>query len=381
MLRIWARDENLKRRGTLKALAGKVLLKRTAVGGFHLEVEPSTSAAQAFTKGWGLIVLEDDQFLFSGPVSKIRRQFTNGAHLLVLEGETDMRVLDDRDVYPDPARASGSQSTVTHFKREGVPAEDIILELIRTQASNVAGLSYRQDPHLVVPASLGRGLSGAVEARWTRLLREVQGLANVSGLVVDIGQTDPGVAEKRVLIREPADLSRVVRFTPTKGLGDYWVELEEPLHTVTAVGGSGQGLSRSIWGKTINPAWGNRRREVFLDRRDTADVDAYRQTSDEHGKEVAEKAAAGFTITETARYRLGRDFLLGDIVSVYAGDKEEDAEIITGPVTSADLEWDGYGRTVDLRVGENNPGNSDMPIALEKAWNLERRLSRMEGGQ
>lgn len=381
MLRIWARDAALKRQGTLKALGGKVLLKRTGVGGFHLEVEASTAAAQAFTKGWGVIVQEDDQFLFSGPASKIRRQFTNGAHLLVLEGETDLRPLADRDVYPSPDQASSSQSVVSHWVRTDVPAETAIVDLVNANVSNGAPLTYRRESFFRPATSQGRGSTVSISARWTKVLAEVQALANTGGLVVDAGQVNPGQPFVDLLVRVPRDLSRVVRFTPEKGLGDYWVELEEPTTTTVAVGGGGTGTDRSIWGLSVNDAWGDRRREAFLDRRDTTSVDAYRRTAEEHGAETAEKAAAGFTITETSRYKLGRDFLLGDVVSVYAGEELEAAEIITGPVTSADLEWDGHGRTVDLRVGENVAGASDMPASLEKARKLERRLSRMEGGQ
>lgn len=379
MLRVWARDGDLYRAGTLKALAGRVLLKRTGVGGFRLEVDASTSAARAFSPGWGVIVQEDDQFLFSGPVTKIRREFTGGSHLLVLEGETDAHQLRDRDVYPDPSQDSATQTTVSHWTRTDIPGETIVADLVNSSVG-ASALSFRRFLPLQPYVSQGRGSLASISARWTKVLAEVQAVANTTGLVVDVGQTNPAVPALELLVRTPADLSRVVRFTPEKGLGDYWVEMEEPTTTVVTVGGGGQGTARSTWGLQVNEPWGGRRKEEFLDRRDTTDVGAYRRTAEEHGQETAEKAAAGFTITETARYRLGRDFLLGDVVSVYA-DEGEGAHITTGPVTSASLEWDGHGRKVELKVGENVAGSSEAPIGLERARKLERRLSRMEGGQ
>lgn len=380
MLKVWARDGARARQGILKPLDGQVLLKRSDVGGFDLTIEGTTDAAEAFTRGWGVVVQEDDEFLFSGPATTIRREFTAGSHRLVLKGETDMHTLRDRNVYPSATLASGSQTSVTHWTRADQPGEELIVELINQHVNSAAPLSYRRTPDFPALVNLGRGATSTVSARWTTVLEEVQAVAAVAGLVVEVGQFNPGSPNLEARIRVPADLTRVVRFTPRKGLGDYWVELTEPETTTVAVGGGGQGTARTIAGYSVNDGWGGRRREKFLDRRDTALTSELQKTALEHGKETAEKSSAGFTLTETARYRLGRDFLLGDLVSVYA-DNEEDVELITGPVTSALLEWNGHGRTVDLRVGENVAGASDMSLSLEKTRSLERRLSRMEGGQ
>lgn len=376
VLRVWARDAARNRRGLLAVVDGMALLKENGVGTFTVTVEGNHPVAALFDKGWGLIIYDDDTFLASGPVERIRRSQRGVEHDLELAGVTDMHVLADRLVYPDPARFVSQQTTVYAYTATGV-AETLLLNMVNVHTGPGAQ-STRAVAGLTLPATQGRGPSTSVNARWTNLLDEVKTLCRTGGLMVDIGQRT-GATTLHLDVRTSVDRSRMVRFTPGNGLGDHEVSLTAPKWETPIVGGGGTGTARTMYGISGSPAnrWGGRRIETFLDRRDTTTSAELQKTAQESISEGLQQATATFEVTETARARYGVHYALGDTVTVEVPDGLQ----VVDRVTAAEFRWDGYGRTVRLTVGENVAGTETAPAWVRNVRSIERQMRRVWAAQ
>jgi hypothetical protein len=244
-------------------------------------------------EGWGIIVYDQGHVVFSGPAEKIGTEDQGNAPDTTFSGKTDMVVLQDRVVYPNPALPAGQQN-VGYRTGKGL-AEDLIAALINENAGPGA-LVDRRTPGLRTVVSQGRGVLTSVNARFKVLLEEVQSLATVGNLVVDVVQDGTNLA---VSVRAPVDLSREIRFQPEAGLTAYNMSLTAPTVTAVLVAGQGEGAARTIREHRGAPSWGGRRIEVFQDRRDTDDTDELAKAGAETLAEGAASGSATFDTEET----------------------------------------------------------------------------------
>lgn len=368
-MQVWARDPNRVRKGLLTPLSAQCVLRESGVGTWQITVDESSQWSPVVDEGWGVVVTDGDRTVFSGPVTEIQVEQEGKARDVTLVGVTDMHVLADRLVYPNPA-LGWDQQTTSHYVAKGV-AETLILDLIRGQCvpDPTWPTVTRQAAGLVVPASGGRGISTSVEARFAKLLDEVQALATVGGLVVDVVQDGTSLV---VTVREPANKARSVRFMPDSGLGDYTTKVTAPTVTTVILGAQGEGAARQIVGKNsaLSSRWGSRRIEVFEDRRDTTDAAEHAKTMDETLANGALSASATFAITETARARYGEHFQLGDLVTVALPGGGE----ITDGIRYAEITWDEYGRDVKLTVGDESTDEPRTPKELRAIKALQRNM-------
>lgn len=380
-LTVWARTPDLRRRGQLVVLDGsKAVLRDTGVGTWALTVDGATAAARAFTKGWGVQVFEDGDFLFSGDADEVSWTYSGGdtgaAWTLELSGTTDIRVLEDRLVYPNRDKAASAQ-TSAYYTVRGVPAEDLIAQLINHQAG-VGALPARATRGLAEVTSAHRGTASSVNARFSNLLDEVRTIAQTSGLVVDV-QHRGLEATLEVVIRERRDRSRAVRFRPSKGLEKVTAGFKAPTSNAVLVAGGGQGAARIIKEHLAPaPEWAGRRVEVFKDRRDTTEADELEKAGTESLQEGAGSAHATFEVVDSDLFRFGQHFWLGDTVTLDLGDFR-----VSEPVRVVELSWDEYGRAASkITVGdptaedeETTPAVDQQVKALARAVaNLSARL-------
>jgi len=368
-VQVWARDPNRVRKGQLTPLSAQCVLRESGVGTWSITVDESSQWSPVVQEGWGVVVMDGDTTVFSGPVTEIQVDQNGQERDVTLSGVTDMHVLADRLVYPNPAQGFNAQ-TISHYKAKG-PAETLILNMVQGQCTpdEAWPTRVRRTPGLTLPVSLGRGVTTSVEARFTRLLDEVKALATVGGLVVDIVQDGTDLP---LIIREPRDKSRSVRFMQDSGLGAYTVKNTAPTVTTVILGAQGEGASRTITGKSApnETRWGARRIEQFSDRRDTEDADEHQKTMTEVLAEGGPSGSATFEVAETNDLRYGAHFQLGDVVSVVL----PGGNTITDGVRYVEITWDPYGREVKLTVGDESTDEPLAPKELQALKTLQRSV-------
>ncbi|MGG7653496.1 Gp37-like protein [Kocuria rosea] len=369
MVQVWARDPGRIRRGLLTVLDAKCVLRESGVGNWTITIDENHPGSPRVEAGWGVVVVEDEQVLFSGPIESIATSQDGQARETTLSGVTDMCVLADRLVLPDPARASDAQTTVAYWARKG-PAETLIADLINLQCGPANPFSTRRTAGLASLVSQGRGPVSSVNARYSTVLEEVQVLATVGGLVVDVAQAGTDLVP---VVRTRADRSRSVRFQPGTGLSDYDVAVTSPSTTVVLVAGQGEGTARKVLFRSQSSGWG-RRVEVFQDRRDTEDNDELSKAAAETLAEGAESASTTFTVAETADVRFGTHFWLGDTVTVAL---PGGGEVVDG-VRAAEIAWDPHGRTVELTVGAPGTEPLKTPGVVTRTKKLMRQVRGLE---
>lgn len=361
-LKVWARNPARGRRGELTVIEAQAVLRDTEVGTWAMTVDGDDETAQQFDEGWGIVVYETDElgvarFMFSGPAEMIDRELTEHGVDLLISGVTDDCALADRLVLPNPAASAEQQTAAAYYSHKGI-AEDLLAKLINEQAGPGARAEW-QTSGLQTVVSQGRGGNSSVHARLTRLLDEVRTIALVSGLVVEVGQRGTG-PDLDVLIRPRVDRRRAVRFRPELGLAKAIAGLKAPSANVVLVAGGGEGTARVIrqYSGSVT-GWGGRKIAMLQDRRDTTDLDEIAKAGAETIAAEAASAHATFDVTETDDALLGRDYLLGDTVTVDLGSWQ-----LSEPVRTAEIKWDGDSRTVKLTVGDPRAENEETTPAI-----------------
>lgn len=366
MLALWAVDEGRVRRGQLEPLECSAVVRDMDVGTWSVSVSDDDLARQV-AAGWRLIIVDDGDLIMSGPV------LTFGADLaadaVVLSGVDDLSLIADRVTYPDPSASAESQTAAAYYRRTG-PAETVVRDMIHLNAASGA-IVARRAAGLSVAASQGRGSSVSTNLRYNNLLAEARALARLGGVSFTAEQ-DLGT-QISVRFRVPQDLSRQVRFTRQNGGltgGSY--ELTAPTATDVLVAGQGEGTARTIKEYSQASSWG-RRIELFKDQRDTDDADELAQAGAEALAEGAAGASATVEASEVPGLKFGADFQLGDTVSAEFG-----AATISEPVRSAEISWDGHGRTVKLKLGDHESEDDQSPAWVKHVRNLSARVRGLE---
>lgn len=365
-LAVWAVDPDGVRRGMLPVHAAAVVVRDADASTWTMTVNGRDELAKRLGPGWG-VLFGDATVTESGPIESLEWS-TDGAALdLTLTGVGELSRLADRIIYPNPRLPIDRQDR-SHYVASG-PSESLIRELAWRNAGTAA-LVARRSPRLVTVASQGRGKTVKVSERFSNLLEACRAIARAGGT------TFSAVDENgTVLLRQriPRDLSRQVRFTDLNG-GATAGTLGLKGATVTAaiVAGQGEGQDRMISEVLAEVTPWRRRIEVLKDRRDTGDTGVVDQAGIDAISEGAETATASFEAVEVPGLVLGRDYLVGDIVSAQSAPGVTVAE----PVRSAEITWDGHGRTVKLTLG-------DAPDENEPAWvarvrDLSARIDRQE---
>ncbi|PCE42490.1 hypothetical protein CO267_18585, partial [Acinetobacter baumannii] len=120
-----------------------------------------------------------------------------------------------------------------------------------------------------------------------------------------------------------------------------------PALTQVLVAGQGEGTARTLKLVTGNANdwdfWGL----GYQDRRDTDDLAELIQAGEETLEEGGAKSTISVEVQETTTKRFGRDFWLGDTITVQLADKTQ----ITDKVQVAEIDFGPEGRTVKLTLG------------------------------
>lgn len=262
-------------------------------------------------------------------------------------------------VYPDPANAHDKQLTA-YWNLSG-NGETVMKQAVLLNAG-ASAIPARQYDWLSVPTNLNRGGNASANARFDVLGDLLQALAEQSGLGWSFYQVGDGIVFD---VTVPADLTSLIRLdVRTGGLDSSQLGYTAPDATEVLVLGQGEGAARTVLQvSSVESAaeaalWGVRW-ESTKDQRNTNDPTELAEA----GSEIINER--GTTInslkvepSDAPGQKLGRDWYLGDTVTVVVDGQETQAIVaqIATSISSAGVikqatVGDPVGFNWDARVG------------------------------
>jgi hypothetical protein len=340
----------------------EIIGRANDVSTWQVTLPTDTDAGRIFTTDTfaRLEVVLDAEVWRSGPVSHLERTVDIDGDTLQVSGVDDTIWLRRRNAHPEPGTAAPPYSTTAYDVHTGNVAA-VLAELVRVNAGP-SSVAARQVPGLLVPVPAPAGPTITVSARWQNLLTLCQDTARPYGLLFDV----------RDLVFEcaPAADRGVVFSAGLETLAAWTMTAEAATANKVVTAGGGVGAARLI--REASDAgsistWGLV--ETFEDRRDTTDIA-------ELDKAATEAIAAGvipttvvFTPLDTEGQAFGRDWSLGDVVTVKAG-----GLTVVDQVREIHVTLDDAGATVIPSVGR--PAG-DLALFRSLAG-LDRRVRQLE---
>lgn len=332
-LEIYARDPDLRRRGPLPWETASITLSHLAVSSWSLTMD--ASAADRAGPGWGIIATLDREQILTGPVEDPERERTSVSSLgtVSVSGSDDLAVVAGALAWPAPGNAIGVQTTAD--RRDG-PAETVIKGYVGANVG--AGRpSSRRDPaapgvrEVTLAPDLGRGDDVEYSARFDPLMdiiRACHGGLGVSvthqgGLLVfDVHETQD--RPTAVFSHELGNLAKV-----------RWRDaMPEATHVI--VGGDGEGPARVLRQRADSAAaqaW-RMATETFVDERSEETGRALDQAGDQALADARRAGIIEATLLDTPRLTYGRDYGLGDRVTIHP----EPGAAYTDQITSVTID-------------------------------------------
>lgn len=379
--------------GILRGWDFKLTLRLNEVGSWSLDLPRETTPVGWPTPGCGIIALRDGKVVASGCVDEETFNWTSdpadeaaGPGNYTLTGDTDLGRLAYRTIYPTPSQPWASQTNAYWaypFDGTTSTAEDVMRVTVNWQAGSLARTD-RRVPGLRLGAATGAGTQTRISERFTPLLDALRKTALAGGgLVFDVLDTlDRG---SEFTVRAPADRTQTARFGIDIGnLVNLEVHRIAPTATVALIAGGGELTNRDlaeIPDTTADAAWG--RRELFVDQRQVDDTDTTDQGNADRAAEYAKAAAEAFTtggqqtavaatVIDTPTTAWGRDYGLGDKVSVLAP-----FGAVADLVRQVDITVDATGaEDIASVIGSTDAAVGDPLAATVKA--MARRISQLE---
>lgn len=311
MYQLYVRDENFNRIEPIEDYTNLDLIPRfNGVGSWVLDLPTDSRAAKEIIKSKvGIVVVKDGKTLMSGPVTGRKRTWNSNEDKLTIAGSDDNIWLNRRLTYPDIA---GNFAASAYDIRRGV-AETIMKQFVYVNAGPGA-LPERRILSVESDRGVGKSITG--KARFNNLLEFLQALALAGG---DIGFKVVQVNRQlEFQVYQPADKTMSAFFSPLLGnLIDFEYTLDDPETNFTIVGGGGQGADRILKQRGDSASISEYgRMESFIDRRDTTETDELEQSMSEELAGKANKTSLSISPIDTDMLAFGRDYNLGDKVSV-----------------------------------------------------------------
>jgi hypothetical protein len=367
---ITTRDEALRRTGQVEDFRSLTMpLRFNRTSSWVLELDEKAPVADLFGRTSGVIIARDGVPLLSGPVTGLRRTRQGGRRTLIVNGVDDTVWLERRLALPVP---SGPPYTAAAYDDRSGAAETVMRGYVNDNLGPGA-TAARRLPALTLLADEARGTSVRGRARFVTLLELLQALALAGGdLGFRIVQVGVGLQFQVYL---PADRTRSAVFSLELGnLRGYDYAVAAPTADYVYVGGGGEGTGRVIVEGGDQPTvdlYG--RVEVFIDRRDTAVAADLEQTRAETLLEQRETTSLSIEPVDTASVAFGRDYGLGDRVSVVI-----DRETVQDVVREVTLTLTREGERLTPVIGTPGASSPQVPALFDIQKRQARRLSQIE---
>lgn len=378
-LLVEVRDKSLTRVGAIPSdlLTMEAQDVHNNVGAWKLQLNAEHPlAAVLSTPGAGIIVTGPSDVLFSGPVTKTESAVTATDPLgtLTVEGVDDTVILSDMLAWPDPANGDAATQRFAYDERTG-PAETLMHAYVNANCGPGAPAGRRR-PGLVMGTNGARGAAVSKAARFQQLGELCAELAGPNGLGFRVVQRGANLVFETYAVKDRTKEARLGVVNNT--LAGQRVTLSTPQKTRVIVGGDGDGSNRLFVGVdnadslTAESSWG-RRIESFIDERSSTDVAELTQKGTEALADGGSTARAAQAVPmEDSALDFGRDWFLGDKVSVIVGGTEM-AAVVTGMALKVDS--DGY--RLGATLGDPSPLSPTVASATAQK-ELESRVSSLE---
>jgi hypothetical protein len=326
MYQLYVRDENLNRVEPIDDYTRFDFIPRfNQPGSWVLELPTNTPAAKELIKPKsGVIVKKGKKTIFSGPVTSPKRKFDTESDNLTVSGSCDMIHIFRSLLYP---ASSGHPYDVAYDVRTG-NAESIMKAYLNDNIGANAN-PERKVPFLNTEVEKGLGKKVTGRMRFHNMVEKFAELALVGGSlgfrVVQVGK------ELQFQVYQPEDKTRTILFSPMLGnLLDFEYSTEAPEANYVIVGGGGEGADRLLLEKGDSASIAKYGRiESFIDRRDTTEIPELQQALDEELLDKGEKSGLSISPIDTEGMTFGKDYVLGDKVSVVLTQPNEVVEIET----------------------------------------------------
>lgn len=320
---MFSRDPDYRVSGGLPLISAKGVTRHMGVDAAVVEFPLTGDTVARTAPGCGVVLRRNGRQEFAGLIGPSRTldQDRDGKPTVKALCVGDTVHLEDRLVYPDPTRAGDDQTTVDYWTRN-VPATTAMGSLINEQLGPGAR-PERRVPTLYPGTAPGSGVTRPWAFMQTdTVLSACQQISALSGVNpgVRMVSTPDGL---RFDIYSPRQLADDIRFSSSlRNLVAFSYTDTAP--TLTYVVAAGQGDLRNRMRRaatSTNPLdlrWG-RRIEQLLDRRDEPDGTKLQTAADDALADGVGQVSLACTLTDSQTAAYGRDWGLGDRVTVYVG--------------------------------------------------------------
>lgn len=375
---IYARNSSLQRVGQVDEFTTLETVSRfNDVGTWVLDMDGRAPlAAVLSTPGYGIEVVRHDAGVFtqvfSGPMRLRQRVIKSDQSRLILGGYDDNVWLKRRLAHPQPATASPPYNSQDDDVRTGV-CSTILRQYVNVNASTGA-LTPRKVTGLVLDTDPVAGTTVTGRARWQVLIDLLRELALAGGGLGFRVAPNGNPGEIAFQVYAPEDKTATVTFSRLLGtLSEASYEAEASEMNYAFVGGSGEGLARTIFEKPNSEessTWS--RIESFVDRGDTSDATELEQKADETLADGVGKTGLSIVPVDLPGQEYLTHYSLGTKVSVVIDD-ETVQELVRE--VSVNLTPDG---PVTTKPTIGTPGASDINRMFQRLNTAEKNIRNLE---
>ncbi|MBT2656612.1 siphovirus ReqiPepy6 Gp37-like family protein [Bacillus sp. ISL-18] len=324
--KLYVRDQYLNRVAEIDDYQSlEMVLKYNSYGTWVLNLPTNCKAAKEIIKSKsGIVVINDGKVIFSGLATKKNRKWNANEDKLQISGVDDSIWLLRRLVYPEP---NGQFTLKDYDVRTGL-AESIIKQYVSFNLGSRARLE-RQIPNFVIEEDIGLGKKVTGNGRFETLLDLSTSLALAGG---DLGFRTIQVNKSlEFQVYQPEDKTKTAIFSPLLGnLSEFEYTSEDPETNYVIVGGGGEGKARiTLQNGDSASITEYGRIESFVDQRNTTDQAELTQSLNQELTEKSIKNSLSITPIETESLSFGRDYNLGDKVSIIITQPNEVVEVDT----------------------------------------------------
>lgn len=350
-----SRDASYAPDETLPISSAKIVRKHMGVSRATITTPYSPERYASLVPPGGVLIYRDGRQEFSGSVEEL--DFTwdasTGTTLIQASCAGDEHHLADRIAFPDPLRAPDDQTVNTHWRTRGtggialsVPASTGMMRLISDQAGPTARPD-RRVPGLILGTDPGIGETRVWTALFDNVMTALQSMSIASGANLGIRATS-SVGSITYDIVTPRDLQGEIRFSADL-LNVAGTQFKITAPTATNAVAAGQGdfagrMRRHVASTNPDTLQWSRQIWKYVDRRDTADPIELETAARDTVAEGEPTVSLAVTLRESEATTYGRDWDLGDRVTVYVGlPGESKIGEVTDVVREILLEVDGKG--------------------------------------
>lgn len=404
--RVEVRDKDLNRIGVIDTwLQLDMIVRFCDQGSWKLLVRAGTEQAELLQRGGGVAIYQDgvEKPVITGQIEDFQKYFTTEQHSsmgsLFVGGSCDNKLAYSRLAFPDPSLPISQQYASPNDTRTVNTKTSSAIWYELEKAMGSSALANRRIPGVKIGAQPAFGDQVNDTLRYDVIGEKLAGWCETKKVGYRFVY-NPNTKTIDLDIFTPRDKSKEVRFSTELGnLREYIWTLSAPKVTRAIVACQGEGKGRYLYQKIDSEAeeeWGLQV-EQFIDRRDlpivtdkstgnpvkaSLDVsdeefqsalEAVKQSADEALKEGEKSGNFQIYPIDTEQTKFGRDYFVGDIVTVVADGTE-----YSDMVREVNITVDDGGRAVTVapKIGEQGSGD---PLNLYRTvFEMRAKLRKLE---